>query len=555
MSASLMLVAAIPLVWLMPNHYLPWPSAWQDGVALALLFGGALAARQRTTLPLVWVAAISIAAATVALQWATGRIMFGGDALMVLLYLGAFILSISLGSTLPEPRREVNPWALDVVASVTVLSAVASVGIALVQWTGSVSLGIWSADLPPGARPFANVAQPNHLCTLAFLGVCALLHLREKERIGTAGFWLGSSYLLAGMVLSASRTGWVQVAALVVLAVAFQRRTASRIRATNVAGLAIIYIVGTFAWPAINDGLLLSGGRGVTQQIEGGARVPLWIALIDAVGREPWWGYGWQQVAAAQQAVALDHPPIQRHFEHSHNIALDLLVWAGIPLGGLIIALGAGALVIQARALRDPRALWLIAAVLGLVLHGLLELPLEYAYFLLPMGLALGAANALCKAGPQVQFSVWGLRTAGLVGALLFTAIAMEYLEAEQNHRLLRLESARIGTTRIESPAPELRLLTQLRGILEFARVEGRPGMDPAVVDRMRAVSLRYPFPPVMIRYALVAGLNGRRAEASLTLARLCSMHPPARCGEARDSWAALRVRYPVLLEVEKPTP
>ncbi len=548
-----MFVAAIPLAWLVPNHYLPWPSAWQDGVALALLFAGALAIRQRTTLPSLCVAAIAIVVASVALQWATGRISFGGDALMVLLYVGAFILSIALGSTLPEPRGELRPRALDVAASVTVLAAVASVGIALVQWTGSVSLGIWGADLPSGARPFANVAQPNHLSTLAFLGVCALLQLRESERLGAVGFWLGATYLLAGMVLSASRTGWVQIAALVVVVLSFRQRIASRTRAAHMALLAMIYVGGILAWPLINDIFLLSGGRGVLQQIDGGVRLPIWFALIDAVGRQPWWGYGWQQVSAAQQAVALDHEPIQRLFEHSHNIALDLLVWAGIPVGGLIITLCAAAIVLQARALRDPRALWLSVATLGLLVHGLLELPLEYAYFLLPMGLALGAANTLCPAGPQIHCSASVLRVAGLAGALLFTAVATEYLEAEQNHRLLRLESARIGTTRIESPAPELRLLTQLQAILEFARTEGRPGMEAAVVNRMRAVSMRYPFPPVMLRYALVAGLNGRGAEASLTLARLCSMHPPDRCAEARDSWMALRARYPVLADVSPP--
>ncbi len=553
MSLASILAAAVPLVWLMPNHYLPWPSAWQDGIALALIFAAAAACRQRTSLPLLWVLAISVAAAGVAVQWAFGRILFGGDALLVGFYLGAFMLSIALGSSLIRPGDEHGPSGLDAVASVTVLAAVTSVGVALLQWTGNHALGIWVADLPPGARPFANVAQPNHLSTLAFLGLCALLLLRETRRIGAGAFWLGAGYLIAGMVLSGSRTGWVQVGLLLVLALTFQHRTAALTRASAVAGLALVYVAGTLAWPALNNALLLSGGRSVMQQIEGGARVPLWIALIDAIGREPWWGYGWQQVATAQLTVALDHAPIQRHFEHSHNIVIDLLIWAGVPLGATILALGGGAIALQARALRDPCALWLFAAAMGVVVHGLLELPLEYAYFLLPMGLSLGAANALSKAAPTFTMGVWPLRLSSVIGMALLAVVAMEYLEAEQNHRLLRLESARIGTAAVESRAPDLRLLTQLKALLEFARTQARPGMSAAEIDEMRAVALRYPFPPVLLRFALAAGLNGHAAESQLTLRRLCSIHPSARCAEARESWSALRDRYPVLLNV--PTP
>ena len=549
----MVLVSLLPLAWLVPNHYQPWPSAWQDGTALLLLFGAAAFAKRRAVFPALWVAAIGVTAVSVSLQWMTGRIDFGGDALMVLFYVGAFALSLAIGATLPGLQGEVRVSALEWVAFVTAMSAIASVGIALVQWTGSLSLGIWGADLPSGARPFANVAQPNHLSTLAFLGVCGLLLLREAARIGSAGFWAGTSYLLIGMVLTASRTGWVQMAAFVVLALLFQRRTASQVRAAHVAGLVLIYVAATLAWPKINEMLLLSGGRGVMQQIEGGARVPLWLALLDAVGREPWWGYGWQQVAAAQQAVALDHPPIQRHFEHSHNIVLDLLLWAGVPAGGTIVVFCAGALVLQVRALRDPRALWLFAAALGIILHGMLELPLQYAYFLLPMGVALGAANALSAAGPQVRCGVWGIRLSGMVGLALLTSIAVEYLEAEQSHRLLRLESARIGTARIASTAPDLRLLTQLKGLLEFARTQARPAMSTAEVDEMRKVARRYPFPSAMLRSALVAGLNGRPAEARLTLAQICSMHPTARCDEARESWLTLQTRYPVLFNVPLP--
>ncbi len=487
------------------------------------------------------------------MQWITGRIIFAGDAVIVLLYLGAFLLSLAVGSGLNTQRKEISTLVLNAAMLALVVSAMASVGIALLQWTGNAVLGLWSADLPPGARPFANVGQPNHLCTLAFLGLCGLLLLRETACIGVVGFWVGATYILAGMVLSGSRTGWVQVTVLVLLALTFLGKTSSRLRGWHLIALSLIYVAATLAWPLINEALLLSGGRGVMKQIEGGARLPLWIALLDAVGREPWSGYGWQQVAVAQQAVSLDYPPIQRHFEHSHNIALDLLLWAGIPMGGAIIVFGALALWLQVRAIRDPRALWLVAAVLGVISHGFLEFPIEYAYFLIPAGLALGAANALGNAGPQVNLGVWMHRVAAVAGLVVLAVVGLEYLQAEQSHRLLRLESARVGTTGIESKAPDLLVLTQLGAILEFARTEAHTAMSPAELERMRAVAQRYPFPPIMLRYALAVGLNGNPAEARLTLARLCSVHPPDRCDEARESWTQLRDRFPTLTSAPLP--
>ena len=38
-------VAAVPLAWLLPNHYRPWPTAWQDGFVLALVVIAALGHR------------------------------------------------------------------------------------------------------------------------------------------------------------------------------------------------------------------------------------------------------------------------------------------------------------------------------------------------------------------------------------------------------------------------------------------------------------------------------------------------------------------------------
>jgi hypothetical protein len=140
----------------------------------------------------------------------------------------------------------------------------------------------------------------------------------------------------------------------------------------------------------------------------------------------------------------------------------------------------------------------------------------------------------------------------GLLTAV-FVWTAVEYLEVEENYRTLRMESARIGVGGLVTPAPKLRLLTQLEAFLQFAHTEAMPGMSVAQVDWMRKVSARFGYPPVLFRYALAAGLNGQPEIARQTLARLCRIHPPARCLEAQEAWAALQVRYPELAGVAAP--
>ena len=552
--------AAVPLAWLLPNHYLPWPAAWLEGAALGLLFVAALLVRQPAALPLRWALPVAVALLSIAWQAASGRILFSGDAVMAALYVAAFLLAIGCGAALQGAAPRGRGGFVEVWAGMLAMAAVVSGVIALLQWTGVYSHWLLMADLPPGARPFGNLAQANHLCTAAFLGLCALLLLREGGRIGVAAWAVVSGLLVFTMVMTGSRTGWLQMGALLLMAGALAGRTGSRIALWQVAAMVAGYGLLALAWPTLNDGLLLSGQRPVAQQWSGGGRELLWPALWDAVWRHPVSGYGWQQMVLAQLEVATDHPAIGRHFETAHNLVLDLLLWAGVPVGGTIAIAAVIALGLHVARLREARALWLLCGVVGVAAHSMLELPLHFAYFLAPVGLALGAAFALEGAGKDAGERPRRLRVPGpalagagaLLGAL-FALIAVDYLVVEQNHRILRLESARIGVLRLETPAPEVRLLDQQQAFLEFARLPARPGMTADEIETMRRVSHRFAYPGSLLRYALAAGLNGRPDEAALTLRRLCRIHPPPRCDEAREAWSALRSQYPGLPAVTLP--
>lgn len=552
-------VGLIFVGWLVPNHYFPWLAGWSDAASITglVLFSTYvfLGSKFKPQLSLLWIVFFGAVLTVPWLQWFSGHLYFLGDAVMVSLYAAYALLAILLGKDLGRRGDASSLSGMTALTSACALSAIASTGIALAQWTDAISLGIYAAELPFGARPFANVGQPNHLNTLCFMGICAVCWLYEQQRIGKAGWLWGVVFLAVGMLLSQSRTGWLQMVFLMGWGAIQYLRMRNRISWLRLLVLGGIFVAGIFLWQPLNEFLLLDAGRDLSSQMKPGTRVAYWLTMLDAVLREPWWGYGWQQIGAAQQNVAIDHPPLFEYFEHSHNLVLDLILWNGIPLGIFLSALLAFWFFSSMRNYSDPATGWILAAVVGLGIHALLEFPLEYAYFLIPAGLLIGAIDA----NMPVHRMRWipTPRSVAAVSTLLVGSISLmvasEWLAAEENYRSLRFESARIGQTETSSQAPDFQLLTQLSAFLHFARTEATPDMAPEQVAWMRQVSWRFGYPPAMFRYALATGLQGNASEAEITLKRICHMHGAQRCSEAQEGWDLLQQRFPQLKNISGP--
>ncbi len=561
------LAAALPLAWLLSNHYPPWNSAWAEGLALFLGCAAALFASRSGAWPRPWAMALLLALCSVGGHAALNRMQFKGDAAMAALYLLALAVSIAWGAALTRAQTGANPQcqdpqvpqelkktspALAGLAVMLVLSGLASVAIACIQWLDLPRLGFFMADLPPYSRPFANLAQPNHFCTACFLALAALLQLRQHRWVGPLVFGLCGASLAFGMVMSGSRTGWVQWVVLLAFTAVGSRRFKLAIGWRELAALTAFFVVTSVAWPAINDLVGRMSARPVADTLSGGTRLLHWRAMADAISREPLVGYGWNNASAAQTQVAADHPPVHEQLEHSHNILLDLLVWAGVPVGAAIVALLGFWFVTRFRACQSATALFWLLALAGLLAHGMLEYPLEYAFFLLPAGLMVGAVEALHPQRSAITVPLGLLRATGGALCAAVTVVALDYLQAEQGFRTMRFETAGFVGGTATAP-PHLRVLDQLEAYQRFVQTEARAGMSPGEIAWMRQVSERFASPPAMLRYALAAGLNGDPATAALTLTRLCRIQKKERCDEARQSWPALQAKFPQLASV--PTP
>jgi O-antigen ligase len=471
---------------------------------------------------------------------------------MAAVYVLSFGLALAAGSTLVEGGPTVQTRRLELLCLGLLGAALLSAGIGFSQWAGVQNLGIFGADVAPGQRPFANFGQPNHWCTASVIGLGASWMLFEARRISGPTLALVAAMLLGAIVVSGSRTGGLQLLLAVALVLGMKRRTSMRLPIAAVVVAVMATAVAWLLWTHLNTEAATGAARSLESQAQAGIRLPLWSALIDAILQRPWLGYGWQQMVMAQQAVALEGPPLHVHFEHAHNLVLDMLLWVGLPLGCVLLGLAGWPLLQLLAQTRDPRVPGLLLAAGGVLVHSMLEYPIEYAYFLLPLGLVLGAAHKL-TGSPALKLPVPFTRGMGVVFVMALVLTATDYVKAEQAYRMFRLESARIGTARIESPPPDLRLLSQLEAFLRFAALEPRAGLSAEQIEFSGRVAARFAIPLTQLRHAQVLALNQDPQGAALQLRVLCAMHSIGRCSSAVERWLALQSEQPALRAVPPP--
>jgi O-antigen ligase len=548
---------SLSLAWLLPGRYLPWPAFRQEVLAalgFVLLAVAALVKCERVRWPRLALLALGVAAVPL-VQWALGQIRFRGDAFVSSLYLAGFGVSVSVGASLA--RSELRKQLLDGLTLCLMLVGIASSGMALNQWLGpSVFEGIVDA-MPPGGRPFANMAQPNHLATQLILGATATVYWYEQRRVAGWCAAIAIAWMGWGVVLTESRTGWMAVA-VVALWWFFMRRRASL--ATGASQMAIgiaAFAIGIWIAPSLQaawSGSLLLDGEAPQVRLAAGTRGTHWATLWDAMLRSPWFGYGWNQVSNAQFAAAVDHPTTQEWMTYSHNLMLDLLIFNGLPLGLLLC----GALVVwfarHSSACRNAESWWILSVLLVLFAHALLEYPLHYSYYLLPAGLLMGfvgAPNGDQIGTIQARRLTLALPTIGL--ALLVGAIGLEYLKAEEALRDLELAARRIGPAASDLPQSDWYFVDGWAAYRRAATVTVAAGMPAVEIENLRKVAARYPYANILERYAQAAALNGQPDSARFVLLHSCKVHATAVCADMQRRWQTFRTSDPAAEKVEFP--
>lgn len=538
---------------LIPNHYAPWSAFYNEffaGIALFALAAAVMLDKYPLSIPRSAMLLFLLAFVPL-IQSAAGLIHFLGDALISSFYLAAFGFAIAIGSNLAKAR---GSQLVEGLAWAFLVAALISVVLGLHQWLESPQLGIWLMDMRPGGRPYANLAQPNNFATLSCIGLAAALYLRERGHFGRTVLYLLAFLLLAGVAMTRSRMAFFIMVAIAAWILWGRKKLGLKCSTIEVfAGLGVFVLLWS-GWATLSEWLYLSADSTMVRlgtSFGGEIRLVLWQQMIDALSRQPWFGYGWNQVSVAQIAVAADHPNTV-FTEFSHNLILDLLIWNGVIVGGAVLAAAGWWLFTRMRRINSLESWFALLVILVVGTHSLFEFPHAYAYFLLPVGLCIGIADL--PRTTNARLPRWAFSLGTVIGIAMLGWVFFEYQRIEADYRLMRYESAKIERQIPHSKAPDVVMLTQLREFIRFARTEAREEMSEAELDWMRKVAHRYAYSPALFRYALALGINNRPLVAGLELRRLKQLYPGQFNDEVRPGWEALVKVYPQLKHVPFPT-
>jgi hypothetical protein len=536
------------LGWLLPNHYYPWITFHTDAwVAWAFVIaGGALLMASSASVP--WHRLTLLTACLLAvpfLQWLAGLIHYPGQAWLTSAFVLGFLLCLLVGAR----AQEANPdQALDALFLAIGLACIGSVGIELRQWLWQREPDIWVVPLAE-LRPFGNLAQPNQMATLHLWGIVAAAWGLYRGYIRRGAALALVLFLLIGIALTQSRTAIVAICMLLVLAVWWRRLWPSpRQVLASAAGLAVFFGACLLAIGPISQALLLDKPYSAMERIGGhDIRSGVYKLFIDAALQEPWWGYGWSPVSPAQFAVAERHPALGGVFQQSHNLFLDFVLWMGIPLGGAVSLCLVAWYIRQVKRVSSAGDALLAMFISVVGLHAMLELPLHYAYMLLPTGLVIGAfsvrlgAPVVFRSSRRVVLAMW------FAAAVLLAAITRDYFLIEANFQALRFERA------YNMPAqetPRVLVLSQLADFLRMGRSSARPGMTQQELDEFRDGANAFPSPSNLYVYTAALALNGRGKEAQLMMRKMQRTMSPGAYDQMGRVWADQTKRIKTLSDI-----
>lgn len=495
---------------LIPNHYQPWLTAYQDALAFmsliilgfACTFSNGFKVIKGITAFFIFIILI------VCVQYLLGRIYFFGDMFIVLLYLIGFVFSFTVGFNLTSKFGSKN--VIFIVSIVFIFCSTISIYMMLKQWLILHQGGIWIADLPPGGRPFANFAQPNNCATFLCMAVMSVLYLYEEKYVNRVVGLFIAVFILFGIALTQSRTPWIFFGVFLIWWYWKTKYFQSRLNKNFYIYFLLIYVFFIISLPVFSNYLGVSSVSNIVERVSSGyLRLPMWRQMLIAIQQEPWFGYGWNQVSVAQIMVYLQYPTIER-IDHSHNLILDIIIWNGIPIGIFIIGYLSIWLYGFHKLVNNISMFAALSMVGAVMVHAMLEFPLDYAYFLLPVGFLLGGVQVEDSDLKVVEFSKYALFIFLLFAVIIYMWVLFEYYKVEKDVQLVRFESLNIGNVHANNDAPDVILLTQLREQIRLIRTRPVKNMTNEQLESMRKITYRYATPYALYRYSQALVLNNQ---------------------------------------------
>lgn len=560
-AARLTALAALifALCWLLPNHHVPWTDFYSDAWAAGVLWVLAVVVlwRNRHAPVVAWHALPLLALACsgiVWLQYAAGLVETLGVAFISTLYLVGLMLALLVGAAW---ERSKPGQCADFLFMAVLFGASGSLLIQFQQWLRiDPGAAFWLFIPAPPSRFHGNLGQPNQLASLLCLGVVACAWLHERRRLAGWVAWGWAVLLAIGLALTESRTSWVVVLiSLGMLLVLRKRLAIPRSLMAGALSWAGVFTLCVLVLPSVNVWLgraaELRSLRGISTAE---ARFEFWVKLWEALTLRPWSGYGWMQTSFAQFSPDPYAMVSDGTIRHAHNLVVDLGVELGIPLGLAVCTVLAVWVISAVRRVGQLQQLWILLFVVALGVHAMLEFPLHYAYFLLPLGLMLGALNVALKLKPVLNARLWPAVIAVALAGVGLAITVHDYVRIENDFFSLRFEHQKLEKAGAHS-APDVIALTHLQDMLWLARVD--PSQTHTEQDLARALRTMKLLPSLMANYKLAAmyAFAGQPKQSEYWIVVMTRMNRPEErvVRDLRRQWDEQAAAYPPMTVVGWP--
>ena len=547
--------AALAFSWLVPNHHWPWADFYSDAWAALVLIFVAAAVLYKYQGEVTWHSLPLLAGACsiiIILQYCGGLIETPGVAWISVLYIMGFTLALLVGAAWEKAKPG---QCANFIFLAILFASLGSLVVQLQQWLRiDVGDAYWLFLPAPAIRFHANLGQPNQLATLMCLGVVACAWFHEKKYVPGQIAWIFAAALAIGLALTESRTSWVVViGSLGVLLVCRKRLKIGWGLMSAIFCWAALFIVFIYALPHVNH-ILGQSAQEVRGFRGGEMRLDIWAGVWDSVMQKPWLGYGWMQTSLTQFPPDPYKMPANGILRHAHNLFLEMLVYVGVPLGVLICGILAGWFLKAFSSLQQRGHLWAFFFVLVLGVHAMLEFPLHYAYFLLPLGLMLGAQNVMLKFHPILKTGVWPVLAMLGIAVMGYFVTVRDYLPVEENFFSLRFEQQQLARPS-ENSLPSVIALTHLEDLLWLGRVDPFKAHSDEDVKKALHVSKSMPSLVGQYKLAIMYALTGKPREAEywlVVMTRTNRLNLSAS-EELRQQWQNQATLYSELNQVSWP--
>ena len=541
--------------YLLPYHFLPFSTFYNEwlavlGVVIAVAY---VAIEKNVTVNIPWICMLPLGLAVfIGVQTFFGEPTAYGDAILAVGYFLIVAIAISLGASIAAVQSTGAHRLVFALALAHLFAALVSLFIACLQFLAVEAMldpFVMLMEHKPGVaiRPFANIAQPNHLALLFCMAIASVWWLYQK---GLLKARLAISTVLAlvwGIVITQSRIGWLILPGAAVMIWLFGHKLGvKKVPIWLSLVVLAVYALLVTKLPSIASFL---GAETVSATARMGGKSERLLMMQQALQISttyPWFGAGWYEFGPQQIRISADFPAVG-YSQHAHNIVLNFAAELGWPVTVIFFTVLAYWLfrVWFGRPINEETA-FVLLVFMSVFVHSLVEYPLWHAYILIPIALLIGMVHQQQFESSFIPISKTTILPVLAVMLVSTVAIATDYRRLVSGMWVTGWGTLGVKIDAFDIQRPRVTIFPHFYDYFEAKKLKIRVGMPAEEIELMERVAKRFGYLDSLERMALAYTANGKPEDGLRILIAISKLHEH-RYPDVYNNWKHFAAREPAL--------